>query len=94
MMERMCRECPAFFEVKEDGLIPTGGGWQNVTIDGKDVILCRPGKTVQVKKHMDKYCYYCLASVKSKKIGSKASWTGRTPKWCPLGREMDEQPDS
>ena len=36
---------------------------------------------------MDKYCYYCLASVKSKKIGNKASWTGRTPKWCPLGRE-------
>ena len=89
-MERACRECPAFFEVKEEGLAPTGGGWSNKIIDGKDVICCRPGKTVQKKKHMERFCYYCLATNKSKKIGNKASWTGRTPIWCPLGRERSE----
>lgn len=92
-MERQCRNCPAFFEVKEDGLIPTGAGWRNETIDGKDIILCRPGKTIQQKKPMDKYCYYCLATIKAKKIGNKASWTGRTPIWCPLGRDVQEEQD-
>ena len=87
-MERKCYECPAFFEVKEDGLVPTGGGWDNKTIDGKEVICCRPGKTVQKKKPMQQFCYYCLATVKAKKIGHKASWTGRTPTWCPIGREV------
>ena len=65
-MERMCRNCPAFFEVKQEGLVPTGGGWQNVTVDGKDVILCRPGTTVQKKKTMERFCYYCLATTKAK----------------------------
>ena len=90
-MERMCRSCPAFFEVKEEGLVPTAGGWSNQNIDGKDVILCRPGKTIQKKRPMDRFCYYCLATVKSKKICNKASWTGRTPAWCPLGRELEVQ---
>lgn len=89
-MERKCRECIAFFEVKEEGLIPTGAGWDTETIDGKRVIICRPGKTVQKKKTMDRFCYYCLATVKAKKIGHKASWTSRTPKWCPLGRDISE----
>ncbi len=89
--ERSCTQCPAFFEVKEEGLIPTGRGWENKVIDGKDVILCRPGKRVQKKKFMDRFAYYCLAKVRSKKIGTKASWTGRTPIWCPLGRELEEK---
>ena len=79
--------CPAFYEVKEPGLVPTGGGWQNKEIDGRDVICCRPGATIQKKKPMDQFCYYCTATPKAKKIGSKASWTGSTPKWCPLGRD-------
>jgi hypothetical protein len=87
-MERKCIICPAFFEVKEKGLVPTGGGWSNHKIDGKNVICCRPGRTIQKKKTMDRFCYYCLATPKAKKIGSKASWTGRTPIWCPLGREV------
>lgn len=86
-MERKCNGCPAFYEVKEEGLIPTGGGWDNKTIDGKDVILCRPSKTIQKKKPMEMFCFYCLATHRSKKIGHKASWTGRTPTWCPIGRE-------
>ncbi len=90
MKERKCRECPAFFEVKEEGLVPTGSGWRNERIDGKDRILCRPGKTIQQKKYMQRYCYYCLATNHSKKIGHKASWTGRTPVWCPLGRELNQ----
>ncbi len=88
MLERKCKECPAFFEVIEDGLVPTGGGWNNKTIDGKNVICCRPGKTIQKKKFMEKFCFYCLATAKTKKIGHKASWTGRTPIWCPLGRDI------
>lgn len=58
---------------------------------GMDVICCRPGKTAQQKKPMQKFCFYCLATVKAKKVGHKASWTGRTPIWCPLGREVDVQ---
>lgn len=69
-------------------MIPTGGGWSNKMIDSKDVICCRPGKTIQQKKPMQQFCYYCLATVKGKKIGHKASWTGRTPTWCPLGRKL------
>lgn len=89
-MERNCINCPAFFEVKEEGLVPTAGGWDTKAIDGKRVNLCRPGKTIQKKKSMEQFCFYCLATVKSKKIGHKASWTGRTPPWCPLGREVTE----
>lgn len=84
------RKCPAFYEVKEPGLVPTGRGWENKEIDGKDVICCRPGRTVQKKKPMDQYCYYCLATPKTKKIGSKASFTGSTPAWCPLGRDPEQ----
>ena len=89
-MERNCRACLAFFEVKEEGLVPTAGGWDTKTIDGKRMNLCRPGKTIQQKKPMQRFCFYCLATVKAKKIGHKASWTGRTPTWCPLGREIAE----
>ena len=89
--ERSCRSCPAFFEVKEEGLVPTAGGWSNHKIDGKDVVCCRPGHTIQQKKPMQIYGYYCLATKHTKKIGHKASWTGRTPVWCPLGRTLDEE---
>lgn len=78
--------CPAFYEVKEPGLVPTGRGWENKVIDGKEVICCRPGTTAQKKKPMELYCFYCTATVKGRKIGNKASFTGSTPKWCPLGR--------
>ena len=37
-------------------------------------------------KHLDRFCYYCLGTSRIKKIGNKASWSGRTPKWCPRGR--------
>lgn len=38
-------------------------------------------------KHLDRYCFYCLATARVKKIGHSASWPGSTPKWCPLGRD-------
>lgn len=81
--------CPAFFEVREPGLVPTARGWENKTIDGKDVICCRPGTTIQKKKQMDQFCYFCTATPRAKKIGNKASWTGSTPKWCPVGRDPE-----
>lgn len=37
-------------------------------------------------KKLDQYCFYCKATPGVKKIASMATFTGRTPKWCPLGR--------
>lgn len=51
-----------------------------------------PDEQVQVgtsMKDLDQYCFYCFKTERVKKIGAVHSWTGRTPKWCPLGR--DEQ---
>lgn len=38
-------------------------------------------------KKLQQFCYYCMGTPGIKKIGHKASWTGNTPKWCPLGRD-------
>lgn len=78
--------CPALCEVKQENLYATGGGWEEKQIDGKQVVCCRPAEHISRKKPMDQYCFYCLATPMSKKIGSIASWPGSTPKWCPLGR--------
>ena len=40
------------------------------------------GDTVQLQR----FCFYCLATPRIKKIGTVASWTGTTPPWCPKGR--------
>lgn len=90
MKERTCKSCPAFYEVYSEGRAATGGGWETKNIDGRNVICCRPGKARAGQKPMDRFCFYCLAMPRGKKIGSKASWTGRTPKWCPLGRERKD----
>lgn len=42
-------------------------------------------------KKLEQWCYYCMATPRMKKVGHKASWTGRTPKWCPLGRDEEEE---
>lgn len=91
MRERKCRECPAFYEVREEGVGIARGDWKLKQIDGKDVVCCWPRKTSQPQKPMQQFCYYCMATSKAKKIGHKASWTGRTPKWCPLGRDLPEE---
>lgn len=87
--ERPCRNCPAFYKCERDGISATGGGYHDVKIDGKKVTICRPGTRLGAKRTMEKYSFYCLACATGKKIATMASWTGRTPKWCPLGREMD-----
>lgn len=38
-------------------------------------------------KALDQYCFYCKATPGVKKIAGMASFTGSTPKWCPLGRD-------
>ena len=46
----------------------------------------RPDETVG-KKKLQQYCFYCMhKSFRSgaRKIGHLASWTGRTPTWCPV----------
>ena len=50
------------------------------------------GKDEQVQvgtsmKKLDQFCFYCKATPGVKKIAGMASFTGSTPKWCPLGRD-------
>ena len=40
----------------------------------------------KTNKKMKQYSLYCLHGIRVRKIAGKADWTGRTPKWCPLGR--------
>lgn len=89
-MERKCIDCPAFYEVTKDNLVATAGGWEHLKIDGKQVLCCRPEHRQGAKRTMQRFSYYCRAKQMGKKIGTKASWTGRTPTWCPLGREKGE----
>ena len=89
-MERKCKDCPAFYEVTKDNMVATAGGWVDVTIDGKKVLCCRPAPKLGAKRTMQRFSFYCRAMQMGKKIGHKASWTGRTPPWCPLGREKGE----
>ena len=38
-------------------------------------------------KELQQHCLYCMKTPGVRKIGHKASYTGLTPKWCPLGRD-------
>lgn len=78
--------CPAFYECKQEGLAANGAGWQTTKIGDKVVTLARPAAARDRQRKLQQFCYYCLATPTGKKIGSKAQWTGTTPKWCPLGR--------
>lgn len=57
----------------------------------KNFYKCQdPDETVQVGtsiKHLQRYCFYCMATPGVKKISDVAQFTGNTPKWCPLGRD-------
>ena len=88
--ERMCKNCPAFYECTDDNVSATAGGYTHLNIDGKQVLCCRPARVFGAKRVMQRFSFYCLATSLAKKIGSKASWTGRTPIWCPLGRERKD----
>ena len=91
MKERKCKDCPAFYECKDDFLNATAGGWAEKKLpEGGTVLCCRPAPVRGGGRRMQKFSFYCLATNMGKKIGSKASWTGRTPTWCPLGREKGE----
>ena len=41
-------------------------------------------------KKLEQYCFYCMATPRIRRIGHKASWSGSTPKWCPKGREEND----
>lgn len=80
----MCLGCKACFKPLEDGLAATAGGYEKQEVDGREMILCRPGSAGAGRKRvMDRYDYYCLATVKGRKIAKGADYTGLTPKWCP-----------
>ena len=40
-------------------------------------------------KAMQKYAIYCRREGKLRKIGELHSWTGLTPKWCPLRQKLE-----
>ncbi len=42
-------------------------------------------------KQLDTYCVYCTANGKARKIGSMASWTGLTPKWCDKRQKAEQE---
>lgn len=80
----MCLRCPACFKPTRDGLTANGGGYVEVEIDGQIQVICRPGEAGAGRKcRMDRYDYYCLASIRGRKIARGADYTGLTPKWCP-----------
>ena len=60
--------------------------YKKCTSCGNCVEVKRDGMIVKNRK-LDAYCFYCVSdkfATGARKIGSKASWTGRTPKWCPV----------
>lgn len=86
--------CPALHECESESEYITGRksvsiNNQNVTIRttivGNGKMSDNGGKEAGGK--LERYCFYCMATKRGKKIGNKASWTGSTPKWCPLGRD-------
>ena len=54
----------------------------------KNLYYSQEGEAVNNKK-LDNYCLYCLSGKRPKKIADMASWTERTPKWCPKYNEED-----
>jgi len=41
------------------------------------------------EKKMQKYSVYCRLEGKLRKLGELATWTGLTPKWCPLRQKLE-----
>lgn len=39
------------------------------------------------KKKLDRFCVYCMAEGRCRKIGHTAQWTGCSPTWCPKRKE-------
>ena len=81
--------CPALHECV--GGDEFTAGYKNEVIDGKDIQI-RTAIDTGIAENvcggkLEQYCFYCMATKRGKKIGNKASWTGSTPKWCPLGRD-------
>lgn len=49
------------------------------------VEVTRSGTAIKGKE-LQAFCFYCISDsfkTGARKIGHKADWTGRTPKWCP-----------
>lgn len=78
--------CPCFYKCTQEGLQPSGRGWETIEVDGEKVVRARPGQSMNKKRTMQIFSFYCLAKPSGKKIGTVASWTGSTPPWCPRGR--------
>lgn len=88
--ERTGWTAPVSTSASRMGWCPHGAGWETIEVDGKEVIRARPAEARGRKRTMERFCFYCLAKTTGKKIGNKASWTGTTPIWCPLGRGEED----
>ena len=42
------------------------------------------------KKKLDRFCVYCMAEGRCRKIGNTAQWTGCSPTWCPKRQARKE----
>ena len=78
-----CTTCPAFFRCSKPDLSATADGWEKISLDGKEMIFCRPGRTLVGKRVMKQYSFYCLATRHGKMIAGMADYTGNVPLWCP-----------
>lgn len=59
---------------------------------GNCVEVPRSGMTVN-NRRLQPYCFYCVTDAHktgARKIGHKATWTGRTPAWCPVDAKRKE----
>ncbi len=82
------KRCPALYECTENHEYLSGA--VSVEIDGqpKEIhMVIHDPDTENKTGELERYCFYCMATKRGKKIGSKASWTALTPKWCPMGRD-------
>lgn len=56
------------------------------------VEVTRSGLAIKGRE-LQAFCFYCVSDAfktGARKIGNKADWTGRTPKWCPTEAKRRE----
>lgn len=51
----------------------------------------KPHNTGVTERMLQPNCFYCFGGRRLRKIGHKASWTGKTPNWCPKEKGNDNE---
>lgn len=63
-----------------------GSSCPHLIVTGKE-----PERDLISGRVMQPFAVYCLQSGRPKKLGNKSDWTGRTPTWCQVRKEWEEQ---